>query len=48
MGKLLAILVLVLAGLTLTSVAGAATSTTFVAVLSLVAGCPTSGRGVVA
>ena len=47
MRRLLAILVLVLAGLTITSVAGAATSTTLVAVLSPVEGCPTSGRGVV-
>jgi len=46
MRKLLAILVLALAGLTITSVAGAATSTTFVAVLSPVADCPNSGRGV--
>ena len=46
MRKLLAILVLAIAGLAITSVAGAATSTTFVAVLSPVADCPTSGRGV--
>jgi CHRD domain len=46
MRRLLAVLVLVIAGLTTASVAGAATSTTFVAVLSPVAGCPTSGRGV--
>ena len=47
MRRLLAVLVLVVAGLTTAGVAGAATtSTTFVAVLSPVAGCPTSGRGV--
>jgi hypothetical protein len=46
MRRVLAILVLVIAGLTIASVAGAATSTTFVAVLSPVAGCPTNGRGV--
>jgi CHRD domain len=46
MRRLLAVLVLVIAGLTTASVAGAATSTTFVAVLSPVAGCPTDGRGV--
>ncbi len=46
MRRLLAVLVLVIAGLTTASVAGAATSTTFVAVLSPVAGCPTNGRGV--
>jgi hypothetical protein len=45
MRRLLAILVLVIAGLTTASVAGAATSTTFVAVLSPVAGCG-NGRGV--
>jgi hypothetical protein len=46
MRRLLAVLVLVIAGLTTASVAGAATSTTFVAILSPVAGCPTDGRGV--
>jgi len=46
MRRLLAVLVLVIAGLTTATVAGAATSTTFVAVLSPVAGCPTDGRGV--
>jgi len=46
MRRLLAILVLVVAGLTTASVAGAATSTTFVAVLSPVPGCLTEGRGV--
>jgi CHRD domain-containing protein len=46
MRRLLVVLVLVIAGLTTASVAGAATSTTFVAVLSPVAGCPTNGRGV--
>ena len=48
MRRLLAILVLVIAGLTTASVAGAATTTatTFVAVLSPAPGCPTSGRGV--
>ena len=46
MRRLLAVLVLVIAGLTTASVAGAATSTTFVAVLSPVAGCSTSGHGV--
>jgi hypothetical protein len=46
MRRLLAILVLVIAGLTTASVAGAATSTTFVAVLSPVPGCLTNGRGV--
>jgi hypothetical protein len=46
MRRLLAVLVLVIAGLTTATVAGAATSTTFVAVLSPVAGCPTNGRGV--
>jgi CHRD domain len=46
MRRLLAVLVLVIAGLTTASVAGAATSTTFVAVLSPSAGCATSGRGV--
>ena len=45
MRRLLAVLVLVIAGLTTASVAGAATSTTFVAVLSPVAGCG-NGRGV--
>jgi hypothetical protein len=45
MRRLLAILVLVIAGLTTASVAGARTSTTFVAVLSPVAGCG-SGHGV--
>ena len=45
MRRLLAILVLVIAGLTTASVAGAATSTTLVAVLSPVAGCG-SGHGV--
>jgi CHRD domain len=47
MRRLLAVLVLVIAGLTTASVAGAATtSTTFVAILSPVAGCTTNGRGV--
>ena len=46
MRRLLAVLVLVIAGLTTASVAGAATTTTFVAVLSPAPGCPTSGRGV--
>jgi hypothetical protein len=46
MRRLLAILVLVIAGLTTASVAGAATKTTLVAVLSPAPGCPTSGRGV--
>ena len=46
MRRLLAILVLVIAGLTTASVAGAATPTTFVAVLSPAAGCPTRGHGV--
>jgi CHRD domain len=46
MRRLLAVLVLVIAGLTTASVAGAATSTTFVAVLSPVARCATDGRGV--
>jgi hypothetical protein len=45
MRRLLAVLVLVVAGLTTASVAGAATTTTFVAVLSPVAGCG-NGRGV--
>jgi CHRD domain len=45
MRRLLAVLVLVIAGLTTASVAGAATSTTLVAVLSPVAGCG-SGHGV--
>ncbi len=50
MRRLLAILVLVIAGLTTASVAGAATTTTFVAVLSPVLnpapGCTNNGRGV--
>ncbi len=46
MRRLLAILVLVIAGLTTATVAGAATKTTLVAVLSPAPGCPTSGRGV--
>jgi hypothetical protein len=46
MRRLLAVLVLVIAGLTTASVAGATTSTTFLAVLSPAAGCQTSGRGV--
>jgi hypothetical protein len=46
MRRLLAILVLVIAGLTTASVAGAATTTTFVAVLSPAPGCETNGRGV--
>jgi CHRD domain len=46
MRRLLAVLVLVIAGLTTATVAGAATSTTFVAVLSPVTGCTTDGRGV--
>src|SRR3712207_4535607 len=46
MRRLLAILALVIAGLTTASVAGATTSTTFVAVLRPVAGCATDGRGV--
>ena len=46
MRRLLVILALVIAGLTTASVAGAATTTTFVAVLSPAPGCPTSGRGV--
>jgi CHRD domain len=45
MRRLLAILVLVIAGLTTASVAGATTASTFVAVLSPVAGCG-SGHGV--
>jgi CHRD domain len=45
MRRLLAVLVLVVAGLTTASVAGATTSTTFVAVLSPVAGCG-NGQGV--
>jgi hypothetical protein len=45
MRRLLAVLVLVVAGLTTASVAGATTSTTFVAVLSPVAGCG-NGHGV--
>jgi hypothetical protein len=50
MRRLLAVLVLVIAGLTTVSVAGAATSTTLVAILSPVAstepGCLTDARGV--
>jgi CHRD domain len=46
MRRLLAVLVLVIAGLTTATVAGAATTTTLVAVLSPAPGCPTSGRGV--
>jgi hypothetical protein len=46
MRRLLAVLILVIAGLATASVAGAATSTTFVAVLSPVTGCTTDGRGV--